>query len=167
MFLICKWKFSEKHSFFSRSFKTVITAMFFCQNLLIFSGFLSRFGRLLATIRSVCSCTWILIYFTFVSFNLFSCETYVLTLNFLHAWRYHWPTHTDLILVTIWGKSGQLRTHIHTKIYTHTKKNVAKTKKRQKGVGGGKKERKEGGKGPKRGRNGEKDGGKRKRGGWV
>jgi len=46
----------------------------FVQNLLIYFGFLSRWERLLANIRSVYSCTWILIYFTFVSFNLFYCH---------------------------------------------------------------------------------------------
>ena len=93
-----------------------------------------------------------------------------LRFNFSYALRYYWPTHLHLAVVPIRVKIGQIRTLIHTKIYTPKKPNkqkLGKKKGERKRVWGGKKERKEGGKGPKRGRNGEKDGGKRKRGGWV
>jgi len=46
----------------------------FVQKLLKDFGFLSRWERLLANIRSVYSYTWILIYFTIVSFYIFYCH---------------------------------------------------------------------------------------------
>ena len=58
----------------------------------------------------------------------------------------------DLMVVTIQGNSGQIRTHIHTKItHIHTKihtpktkpKNKQQEKEKERGVVGGKKERKE------------------------
>jgi len=92
----------------------------FVQNLLIYFGFLSRWERLLANIRSVYSYTWILIYFTFISFiyfivisNIWFCMLDVI--NRRHTWN------------------CQIRTHIHTEIHTRThtpkQKNTQRKKK--------------------------------------
>jgi len=49
----------------------------------------------------------------------------------------------DLLVVTIRGKSGQIRTHLHTKIHTHkkTKSGNQKNKKTKQGVKEKRKER--------------------------
>jgi len=89
----------------------------FPQNLHMYFGFLSRSGRLLANVRSVYSYTQIPIHFTLILFQLFSCQTHISFLIFYMLDVINWPTHMDLIVVTVRGMSGQLRTHIHTKIH--------------------------------------------------
>jgi len=94
-----------------------ISAMF-CSEFLIYFGFLSRWERLLANIRSVYSYTWILIYFTFISFIYF-----IVISNILFC-----------MLDVIIGRhtwNCQIRTHIHTEIRTHTHTQKQKTQKKK------------------------------------
>ena len=89
----------------------------FVQNLIMYFGFLSRWERLLANICSVYSYTWILVYFTFISFCLFSCK------HISNIWFY--------MLNVIIGRhtwNCQIRTRIYTKIQTHRH---AQTKKKK------------------------------------
>ena len=118
-------------------------------------------GRLLATIRSAYSYTWILIYFTFISLYLFSCPTHIYFFNLICC--------TLLLADTC---SGQICTYIHTSIHTHTYKPRTKklrTKKEQKGGVGkekGNKQKKEVEKEDNT-RKGGRRGQRKRTGGWV
>jgi len=84
-----------------------ITAMFCLDFAYVFRLSVSM-RRLLANIPSVYSYTWILIYFTFISFYSFSCKTKS------NIWFYM----LDVIICRhTW--SCQICTHIQTKIHTH------------------------------------------------
>jgi len=85
----------------------------------------------------VYSNAWILIYFTFISFNIFSCNIYIWYL-ILYAWRYHWPRYMEL---------PNMHAHTYENTRTHTKKTKVerdkKSRKENKRRGGsGKKEKK-------------------------
>jgi len=79
---------------------------------------------------------------------LFYCQTHLQYVVFWILKRYHWPTHMDLIVFAIRGKSTQIRTHIHTKIHkqkTKQKQKEEKKKRREKRERGKRKKKERGG----------------------